>query len=249
MQSYNGHIAVASHILIQFPLFAPENSAARLNYYFAAENKWFVKNTQSRTFEIKNKPYSRYMPILDRNTQELIPGVNAFTKDCIVDPYNHFYFSTGLRFSYYDSIAEVGYEIWGHPTEGVTIKDTNRWQENRYAIPSMQLQDNGTLQPQTATTGNATGDIISSSASTINYVAPADSTDALQNVYITSTDLNMLTASARSVVVHRGYASLSLGKKGPKRDMFLNVGLFLEHSQNNAALSCWGGWLKSGFTF
>lgn len=250
MQSYNGHIAVASHILIQFPLYAHENSPARLNFYFAAENKWFVKNTQKRTFQIKNRPYSHYMPILDRHTQLLLPGVNVFTKDCIVDPYNHFYFSTGLRFSYYDSIGEVGYEIWGRPTEGVTIKNTNAWEENRYAIPSITIADDGSTQAVVDTTdGNGSGDILSSSASTINYVAPADSTSALENVYIRTTDLQMLAACARSAIVHRGYASWSLGRKGNKRDMFLNLGLFLEHSQNNAVLSCWGGWLKTGFTF
>lgn len=232
---YNGHIVWGSGITFQFPLLRSEDRLSRICFFTGLENKLLFANNQYRTFEIRDKPYSRYMPLYDRFTKTIVPGVNAFTKNCQIQPYNFVNFIAGFRYKRDQSIAEIGYELWGHDTETITILDNNLWQENRYGIANIdglgQLND----EVQTA------------SKSTINYVVP-DTTET-GNVYIKAKDLNFLPAVARATIVNRAYMSIGFGKKTTSTDIFLNLGLFLEVVQNNAAFSNWGGWLKAGGTF
>lgn len=235
---YNGHMVWGSGITFQFPLQRSEDRLTRICFFTGLENKFLLANTQQRTVEIRKKPYSRYMPLYDRHTGKMVPGVNVFTKDCTINPYNIVNFIAGFRYKHKDSIGELGYELWGHDSETITINSDNLWQENRYGIAN--INGYGVLD------ADHTG-VQTASASTINYVVP-DTTET-GNVYISKKDLNLITGAARAALVHRAYMSLGYGKKTEKTDMFLNFGLFMEVVQNNAAFSNWGAWGKAGATF
>ena len=231
--NYNGHIVLGAGITFQFPLLRSESRLTRICFFTGLENKFLFGNNQERTVEIFGKPYSRYMPLYDRYTNTMVPGVNVFTRNCLVEPFNLVNFIAGLRYKHIDSIGEIGYELWGHDTEKITINDNNLWVDNRYGIAN--INQDGVLDPTVQT----------ASQSTINYVVP----DTV-NTYISKKDLTLLTAAARATLVHRAYMSLSYGKKKEETvDYFLNLGLFMEVVQNNAAFSNWGGWLKAGVTF
>lgn len=236
--NYNGHIVWGTGISFQFPLLRSEDRLKRICFFTGLENKFLIGNNQERTVEIIGKPYSRFMPLYDRYTNTMVPGVNVFTKNCYVEPFNLINFIAGFRYKHEQSIGEIGYELWGHDTEKITINDTNLWVDNRYGIAN--INENGILQsPQTA------------SNSTINYVVSDVVTDANPsgNVYISKRDLNLLTAAARATLVHRAYMSLGLGRKTETVDFFFNIAAYLEIVQNNAAFSNWGGWAKIGGTF
>ncbi|MBV8660745.1 MAG: hypothetical protein JO129_01195 [Candidatus Dependentiae bacterium] len=234
--NYNGHIVWGAGITFQFPLLRSEDRLTRICFYTGLENKFLIGNNQERTLELYNNPYSRYMPLYDRYTNTMVPGVNAFTRDCYVEPFNLVNFIAGLRYKHLDSIGEIGYELWGHDTEKITVNNNNLWVDNRYGIAN--INQDGVLDPTVQT----------ASQSTINYVVPDTTTTG--NIYISKKDLTTLTAAARATLVHRLYMSLSYGKKKAETvDYFLNFGLFMEVVQNNAAFSNWGGWLKGGVTF
>lgn len=230
---YNGHIVLGSGVTFQFPLTRSIDRLTRICFFTGLENKFLFGNNQQRTVEILNKPYSRYMPLYDRYTQKMVPGINVFTKNCYVEPFNLINFIAGFRYKYIDSIGEIGYELWGHPTERITINDTNLWQENRYGIAN--INENGQLDNLIQT----------ASRSTINYVVP----DVDTNKYIKASDLNLQTAAGNATLVHRAYLSYGYGKKTGTVDYIINLGLFMEVVQNNAAFSNFGGWLKGGATF
>ncbi len=234
--NYNGHIVFGAGISFQFPLLRSQDQLTRLCFYTGLENKFLFGNNQDRTVDIIGKPYSRYMQLYDRYQNGLVPAVNALTRNCLVEPFNLVNFIAGLRYKHKESIAEIGYEMWGHDTERITINGTNLWVDNRYGIAN--INGNGILD------ANNTG-IQTASGSTINYVMP----DTEHNVYIRTKDLNLLTAAARATLVHRAYTSLGYGHKTETIDFIANLGLFLEVVQNNAAFSNWGGWLKAGCTF
>jgi len=230
--NYNGHIVWGAGITFQFPLERSQDRLTRICFFTGLENKFLIANNQERTVEIIGKPYSRYMQLYDRYTNALVPGVNVFTRNCQVQPYNLVNLIAGLRYKHEQSIGEIGYELWGHDTETITINKTDMWQDNRYGIANIDGQ--GILDPNVQT----------ASHSTINYVVP-DAT----NTYIAFKDLNMLTAAARAALVHRAYMTLGYGKKTETTNIFVNLGLFMEVVQNNAAFSNWGAWLKAGGTF
>jgi len=229
---YNGHIVLGSGVNFQFPLLRSIDELTRICLYFGVENKFLFGNDQQRTLELKGKPYSRYMPIYDRHTGKMVPGVNVFTKDCFVEPYNIVNFILGLRYKYKDSVSEIGYELWAKDTEKVTINTGDIWQENRYAIANINGQGELNESVQTA------------NGSSINYVVPDT-----ENTYIKLKDLTRLTACARTALVHRVYTSLGYGNNKTTTNVFCNLGLYMEITQNNAAMSNWGAWLKAGLTF
>jgi len=238
MEGYNGHVVMGAGVLFQFPLSISQDKRTRICFYTGLENKLLLGNTQQRTCEIDGKPYSRYMPIYDRYTETVLPGVNVFTKDFYIEPFNLINFIAGFRYKYADSVTEIGYEVWGRDTEKISFSsnkenDNNFWQENRYGIANINPETFELLVPQTA------------SASTINYIVP----DAVDNVYIKAKNLNFKPAVARSALVHRAYMTIGYGKNTDRISSFLNGGLFMEISQNNAAISNWGGWAKAGMTF
>lgn len=236
--NYNGHIVFGAGITFQFPLLRSQDRLTRLCFYTGLENKFLFGNNQERTMDIIGKPYSRYMQLYDRYQNGIVPAVNALTRNCFVEPFNLVNFIAGLRYKHKESIGEIGYEMWGHDTEKITINNTNLWTDNRYGIAN--INGNGILD------ANNTG-IQTASGSTINYVVP-DTTET-GNVYIRTKDLNLLTAAARAALVHRAYMSLGYGHKTETIDFIANLGLFMEVVQNNAAFSNWGGWLKAGCTF
>ena len=238
MLGYNGHPAMGSGITFQFPLSVSQDELSRICMYVGLENKFLFGVNQNRTVEIYKNPYSRFLPLYDRYTNTLVPGVNAFTRNCYVEPFNIINFIAGFRLKFKESVAEIGYELWGKDTEQITINSDNLWQDNRYGIAN--INEDCVLQvPQTA------------SQSTINYVVPDVATveNPSGNVYIRAKDLTMLTGEGRAALINRVYTSIGYGHSNDYRDVFLNFGLFMEICQNNAAMSNWGGWLKSGFTF
>ncbi len=265
IQGFNSHFAFHSQMLLQFPLLRSDDLAhSSVCYFLSFENTFLARNKQLRTYDLKGKPYSRYLKVLDIHKNEIVPAMNVLTLRSRVEPFNIFNGATGFRVKFDDHMGEIGYELWAHGTEVVTVENKfeSDWQDDRYGIALINEDGvlsfidpvDGVLKPIPAGQPGQTA-----SNSTINHVGTPDglisccSPDGLiftqKNKYITLEDLDILSAAARSAITHRAYATITLGQKGKHRDFFANLGLYIEASQNNAALSMWGGWAKFGITF
>lgn len=269
VQGFNSHFGFDTTALFQFPICQKnEYSNSKLLFFFDLHNTFLARNHQLRTYDIRNKPFSRYMLLYDRALNKTVPAMNALTLRSRVEPFMITNFATGLRMKYKESIGEIGYELWAHGAEVVTPEskgeyheDTcNFWVDDRYGIAFINYD--GQLAKINNTTGAvealAPGEIgQTASKSTINYVASPDGepnccptpTFTQKNVYLRLIDLDRLSCAAQPSITHRAYMSVGFGSKGTTRDCFANFGLFIEASQNNAALCFWGGWFKAGMTF
>tara|TARA_Y100000588_G_C14274502_1_gene933810 strand:- start:3901 stop:5469 length:1569 start_codon:yes stop_codon:yes gene_type:complete len=268
LNGYNAHFGLTSLALFQFPVLRKHaNSHSRVCFFLEFENNFLARNHQYRTYDLVDKPYSRYMKLLDRKTNSVLPATNVLTIRSRVEPFNIFDMATGFRFKYGASTGEIGYELWAHSSEVVTPEPELPWDDNRYGIAF--IDQDGDLakvieNPMMANqyiiekidTNTETGRTASNS--TINFVAPPDGevtccgttfTFAPRNKYISLHDLDIISAGAGSAITHRAYATIGVGQKGKTRDFFANIGLYIEASQNNAALSFWGGWAKMGINF
>ena len=269
VQGFNSHFGFDTTALFQFPLCQKhEYSNSKLLFFFDLHNTFLARNHQLRTYDIRHKPFSRYMLLYDRATNSTVSAMNVLTLRSRVEPFMLTNFATGLRMKYKESIGEIGYELWAHGAEVVTPErkgefheDTcNYWVDDRYGIAFINWQG------ELAYIDNATGAVSplapgqigqTASQSTINYVAAPDGeasccptpTFTQQNVYLRLIDLDRLSCAAQPTITHRAYMSVGFGSKGTTRDCFANFGLFIEASQNNAALCFWGGWFKAGMTF
>lgn len=269
VQGFNAHFGIDTNVFFQFPILQThEYSNSKILFFLDIHNNFLARNHQLRTYDIRGKPFSRYMKLLDRATNTLIPAMNALTIRSRVEPFMITNFATGFRMKYKDSFGEIGYELWAHGSEVVTPEQKpdvftgpGLWCNDRYGIPF--INTDGVLATVNATTGNveplALGQLgQTASNSTINFVAPPDGSISCcsvpptfipKNKYIRLVDLDHVSCASRTTITHRAFASVGFGDKGRKRDCFANFGLFIEASQNNAALCFWGGWFKAGLTF
>lgn len=275
VQGFNTHFVLNAAALFQFPIYKKnKDSNSTILYFLDFNNNFLSRNHQNRTFDLNNKSYSRYMKLLDRYTNTLIPAMNALTLRCRVEPFNVVNFATGFRFKYKESIGSIGYELWAHASEVITPNPKQPeygydalhddqigvWHDDRYGIAFINqngdlayIDGAGTVQPLPVGQPGQT-----SSKSTINFVAPPDGilsccgttpTFTQQNVYLKLQDLDRFSCAARSTIIHRAFMTVGVADKGETRDYFVNIGLSIEIAQNDAALGAWAGWLKAGLTF
>lgn len=259
-QGYNGSIALASQALFQFPIMKSKNSdVTRICAYFGFENTVIIPSNSMRTFDLKDKPFSRYMLFYDKKTNSMDHGVNILTRECEVSAYNQINITTGIRINYYNAVGEIGYEFWAHGAEKLSLE--KEWEEGRYGIA--YINSDGTLMKEKITLLGLTA-----SKSTINYVSFADgdaqtakshavtsagiakaTTKHEYNVYVKATDIDHNSAANQKCHVHRPYVSLGLRGSKENVDLFLNLGAYVSVVSQNSSTSTFGGWIKAGATF
>lgn len=262
IHGFNAHFGFPTQLLVQFPLLVSDDIAhSRVCFFLSLENIFLARNKQMRTYDLKGKPYSRYLKLLDIHSNSIVPAMNVLTLRSRVEPFNMFNSAMGFRVKFHDCLGEIGYELWAHGTENVSVENKfeAEWQDDRYGIAFINeegklasIDDSNMIEELPV---GQTG--MTASKSTINYVASPDGISACcptptftqQNKYITLQDLDLNSAAARSTITHKVYMSVTLGERGDKRDFFANLGIYIEAAQNNAALSMWGGWAKFGITF
>lgn len=265
-QGFDAHWGFDTQIHFQFPLLQKTpDSPARVLMFIDVHNNFLARNYQYRTYDIWNKPFSRYMKLLDRKTNKLIPAMNVTTLRSRIEPYNLVNFMTGVRFAYDDNFIDMGFELWAHATERITPQPqpghSDEYFENgRYGIAFINSDgvlaqiNPGTGAVEPLTPGNLGQ---TASNSTINFISAPDgevsgSSPALFqpiNQYLTINDLDFESCASRSTITYKAFLSATIGNRGTKRNHFANFGAFIEAAQNNAALCFWGAWIKGGFTF
>ncbi len=221
----NGHIAFLWGAHLQVP-FTSKKSFTSCTFFLDLENSWLIRNHQYRTFDLKNKEWSRYLLFRKKNQiiDQTFPGVTILTQQVRVSPYNIVEFSSGLRLDTNRVMAEVGFGVWAHG--GERAKLINPWQEV-YGIV-------GTLLNTTA------------SASTIRDLAAND----LTFVPIYQNDINFNSGTTVSTVNYRIHTSLGTHIRGKEADGFLGIGAFIEIPHNKTkSFKQWGLWLTLGGAF
>ena len=260
VHGFNSHFVMNAQGIFQFPIVASNDYRSRICYFLEFENNFLARDFQYRTFDLKNKPYSRYMKLLDIKTNSTVPAMNVLTVRSKVEPFNIFNMATGVRVKYDCASIEIGYELWAHGSEEITLEPShvNDWEDDRYGIAF--INEDGALAKISGTsivalTTGETGQ--TSSNSTINYIAPPDGitdccpdpTFTQKNKYITLKDIDTNSGASRSALTHRAYMTIGFGTKDKKKNLFGNLGLYIEAAHNNGSLSMWGGWAKLGVSF
>lgn len=231
----NGHAAIETGVNLQVPLNC-DTTCQQICWFMDLEAHWLWPNLQCRTFDLRGKPFSRYLQLnrLNGEPNQLIPAVNVLTREVRVHPYALCEFSTGWRYISEGVEAEIGYTLWGHGNEKLHLKCPF---PAEYGIAGTGF----TVDPSTGR-HLAT----SASASTIANQAPNDP----EFVTINPGDIDLLSAESRTAINHKIH--LSFGWKrfdcGPI-DAFFSFGGYYEWAQRNSALEVSGGWAKIGASF
>lgn len=233
----NRHTAIVAGINVQFPL--SDNTCPWLfTFFFDAENRYYIRSTQCRTFDLKRiiphcrqKQWSRYLPVRREGEVETTFAANVLTLPVTVKPNNRANLEGGFRWYYRFLQAEVGYQLWVQGDERIELKQSD-CENEPYHFESFGIAGTGTS---------------SASQSTINNLAPNDPTF----ITINPNDLDLLSGSARGVSTNMVYGSISFTNTDEYAviPFFIDVGTFYEATKNNAAFTNWGLWTKIGIQF
>jgi hypothetical protein len=236
------HVGIGGAVNVQFLLNKyPERLA--WSFFVNLDGSFFIRGEEFRTFDLKGKPWSRYMKYTRRNSAPgvTVPGVNVMTFKSVVRPYGVFDFSTGWRINVAPFEFELGYDLWGFAGEKVELHADVINPANRSCggLNEFGIAGSGTImfkgEPIAAT----------ASESTIDCLAADDETF----VAINQNDLDFCSAAAGSVLNHKVHAAAGIEHMGDKMNGFGGFGCYFEFAQKNASLSTWGVWFKVGGSF
>lgn len=220
----NGRFAFYGGVDMQFAL----NEAARIwnmLLFASIESYYFFATDVYRTFDLKQKPWSRFLPYIDNNQVQpnKLQGVNVLTLRAHLKPQAYVDFSCGIRLVSDYIHFEVGYGVWGHDSERIEHLDTSF--NNLIGIAGVQQG-------------------ASASKSTIGTQA----TDDEQFIPVKLSDIDLISGSALSALNHIFHASVGITKKGSRIDGFIGFGGSVEKAQLEGSMTQWGAWVKIGAT-
>ncbi|MFT6765680.1 MAG: hypothetical protein ACJAZS_000565 [Alteromonas naphthalenivorans] len=224
---FNKHVGIIWGINMQAPLTREEEKHL-VTFNINLESNFLIRNYQHRTFDLKDKEWSRYLLMRhkDETGTATVPGVNVLTHKVRVSPHALVDFTTSLRATRGYFQGEVGYGLWAHGGESVKITDTHKWIE--------EYQIAGTAGARWAS--DAT--IISRGTDSATFTA------------IKESDLDLDSCSQLAAAIHRIHIYGNLQSKQSTRNMHAGLGAFVEMPRNETkALSTYGVWFNAGGSF
>lgn len=202
-------------------------------FFFDFEVLALFHNMQHRTFDLKNKPWSRYLLFVDKCRPGItVPGPNVLTLKCAITPYLYADFSIGWRLQKDCFEFEFGYNVWGHGNEKLTLHEGF---DRCWGIAGVGVIEDicDGIVPATA------------SCSTISCQTPNDECF----VAIRETDLQLQSAEAHSSLNHTIHFAFGCTQDYESYGYFGGLGIYAEWPEKNSALQAWGTWAKLGATF
>ncbi len=243
MPGNNRHAGLVAGIATQVLLNRhPEKFA--WSFYVELEGTFLIRNKQMRTYDLKEKPWSRYMQYVRKNSApgDTIPGVNLLTFPTLVRPFGVADFSFGWRINTGAFEFEIGYDLWGHGGERVKLRTQdvespfNRCGggENLFGIAGRgSYMDKGIQLAATAS----------------NSTIACQAADDTAFTPITENDIDLCSAQNGSALNHKVHGSVGIQHLGDQTQGFLGFGFYFDFAQKNTTLTTYGVWFKLGGTF
>lgn len=230
-RGFNGHLGFEQALDTQFQVNCSDS--CKVLFFADFSTLYLFAKTENRTFDLVDKPYSRYLLLNKITGERNIPGINILTPRVKVKPHNIFELATGFRVQRGHLEAQLAYNLWGKGTDKIELR--HEW-DNSYGIAAADeysLSDGtpatasrSTISQQAAPDRNADGDLI--------FIA------------IDERDLDFKSAADRGTLTSSIDGAVGWVHDGEKVQGFIGAGGFIELPMNNAALKQWGIWFKIG---
>ncbi len=208
--------------------------------------RYLFSNHQVRSFDLYNRPWSRYMavytaaPVAPFPPTALTPGINVFTQPVTVHPHFQHSITTALMWQRCGFEAELGYNFWARQAEGVRLR--NAFGTAGSFPTGVAIADVTTPAP------DLTGDINRASTIGANFGGTAIPYSTTNGTTITQADLNLQSAATPAALTHTVYGSLGYNWDCWCWPVFVSAGGSYEFSTNNVALNRWLAWGKLGIS-
>ncbi len=236
----NHHFALMWGGSFGYELWRSCDDRQDVRFEFEINGRYLFRNTQTRSFDLVDKSWSRYMLVFREfaNSQNVTPeeGINVFTQKLHVTPRYAQDFNCGLVYDICDWQAELGYNFWARQSEKVKLKEP--------------FSTTITIPDVSATIISA--DVINRATTVKENFAGANlilgGNEALYNLNAwQESDLNLHSAVAPCAISHSVYGSF--GRYCDMDDcwsLFAGMGGSYEFSSVNTVLNRWMVWCKIG---
>jgi hypothetical protein len=238
-----------------------------IRYELANHFEWLFQNTQKRSFDLKNRPWSRYLPVyinqeeaqeaadlIVTNPQHAMnnstPGINVFTQDVKVTPGLTTNINTAFVFSWKKLQIEGGYNFLAKRSENVQLDCP--WKVG----PAVKhYLGNGTTNPIRTIDGNKYHEQIvanipvSLQPTCDGVIIPVTLADYEMSL-IQEADLNFNSAATPALFANMLYATIGFHAYDREYPLFGNFGASYTLSKNNNAVPRrWVLWGKMGVSY
>lgn len=249
-------------------IWTSEDGDKNLRYELANHYEVLFKRDQKRSFDLKNKPWSRYLPVYANQEEAAAaaalvagpnplfaqnvstPGINVFTQEVQVTPGLTTDINTAFVFTWKKFQAEAGYNFLAKRAEKVELDCP--WQVG----PALKhFLGAGQTNPIRTINGSPFYEQIVSSIPVAPaagvliipvQVAPADYEISL----IQESDLDLNSAATPALFANTLYATLGFHCQDREYPIFGNFGASYTFSKNNDAVPRrWVLWVKMGVSY
>lgn len=233
----NNHYTIFAGASTGFNIWS--NCSNSIYFQLDTMGTMYAQNTQTRSFDLKGKPWSRYMWVyLDNKSTVTSPGINVFTRPLKISQGTARDLNSAFVFKNDCGVQiEAGYHFYSRQSEQAEL--SHKWIPG----PAIAAIDND---------GRFTLGQISRNNATINVYQGIlnDRVDGVE-VYkeIQKSDLDLESACHPALVSHIIYVSFSGNWNELKYPVYFGVGGSYEFTSRNTALERWMVWSKVGVSF
>jgi len=237
-----------------------ETGDKNLRYELVSHTEFLFDRKQVRSFDLKNRPWSRYLPVYLNQAQAQLaategaqylatPGINVFTQEVNVTPGIATDVNTAFIFTVRRFQAEVGYNFLAKRAEDVKLACC--WKPGPALV---HFQGEGRTNPIRTITGNQyyeqiVTSIVAAPIPAANILIPVSLAN-YNNSLIQETDLDLNSAATPALLSNTLYGTLGFQCEDREYPLFGNVGGSYTFSKNNDAVPRrWVMWAKIGVSF
>ncbi len=224
------------------------NCDRSLSWEAATNVRYWIRNTQTRSFDLKDRPWSRYMFITDNANPAapvIVPGINVLTQKLRVHP--RFSFDTNVALVYNNDCgfnAELGWNFWARQGERVSLRNQENGNRNDNNVTLPFVAGRYFVTALTGANGlDVTETNLLSNIANNNQPANLALDEALA---LDVTDLNLLSAAAPAALSNTVYGYVGYNWDDRCYPLFVGLGGSYEISKKNTALNRWLVWGKFG---
>jgi hypothetical protein len=248
---HNRHPGIICGSTGLFEWWRDDTQECSANFGIDWNTLYLFERVETRSFDLKGKPWSRYMPVyinqaqaqeaailnVEGRTAEATllhtPGINVFTQPLCVSPRFAHTFNAAFFFDCKNTQAEIGYNVFMRSAECVRL--TCCWEEG----PALR---------------STRGDGYTNRYQTID--APMNNCTDFELTYtyyeqniITECDLDVASAAHPAMMSHTIYGSIGHRWDDRKLPCFCGIGFSYEFGEDNSAVDRWVTWAKAGVSF
>jgi hypothetical protein len=227
-----GHWGLGAGLEGQRTLWEGEESS--IAFHAHADYRYLFTNTERRTFGITNANLGQYNIValseVQSSTVPAVPAANILTLSTDVTPGHQVDAVAGFTYSLGGLTVDLGYNLWYHGKESLTLRDT--WNDDRFVY----LTSDGVTAPV----------IFGLTGTTL---LTETNPNPLVKKLTQKATLNMDAATTPVQLSHKILAGAGYAFQEWEYPLMFGVGAFYEIPNNNAVIRSWGAYCKAGIAF